>query len=114
MIGRYRAFAVGLGAIILCWQAGNAARGKFVHPFLAADLVVAAILLVGGTIRHERASVATMFVAFLATASVFLAATASALLRDGYSLGRVMTALGIVPCLLCVRFLGYRLTKSPG
>lgn len=101
MIVRCRVVAVGLGLAILLWQAGNAFRGAFFHPFLIADGVAAALLLIGGTIPRDRASATTMLAAFSATGGVFLAASTAALLRDGFSVGRVMTGLGLIPCLAC-------------
>ena len=102
MIDGCRVVAVGLGAAILLWQVGNAIRGALLHPFLAPDVIVAMVLIVGGFSSDARFARTRMIVGFLATAMVFGVATLSAIARDGYSLGRVMTGLGLVPCVACV------------
>ena len=102
MIGYCRAVALILGLIILAWQAGNAARGAFWHPFLVPDLLVATGLLVAATRKDGARARLLLLHAFAATAGVFLVATIDACLRLGFSVGRMMTAAGLVPCASCL------------
>jgi hypothetical protein len=101
MIAVCRVVAIGLGLAILLWQAVNAVRGEFLHPFLIADVVAAALLLVGGALPRDRASAPVMLAAFSTTGGVFLAASTAAILGDGFSLGRLMAGFGMIPCLAC-------------
>lgn len=112
MIRTSRAGATVLGLILLAWQVVNASRGRFVHPFLIADLMVAVLLLISSSLPNDRTGSAVMLAAFSATAGVFLAATTAAILRDGYSLGRVMTGVGLVPCVIFAVALGKSLGRA--
>jgi hypothetical protein len=41
-----RTLALGFGIAVLAWQGWNARNGRFVHPFLVSDVVVALLLVV--------------------------------------------------------------------
>lgn len=101
MVRACRVVAVSVGLVILAWQAGNAWRGRLDHPYLIADLIVAALLIGSARVRDGRAASVLMIGAFSSTAGVFLAATTAAIHRDGYSVGRLMAGLGLVPCVAC-------------
>ncbi len=101
-----RISAAVVGGLVLAWQIGNALRGRFVHEFLVADLVLAPILLLGSFVRSDRRAGATMLAGFAALGGVFLCATTMRLLRGGYDLGTALTTLGLIPCLAWSLWLG--------
>ena len=114
MIRTSRIVALALGGIILAWQGANAWRGEFIHGFLVADAVVAALLIVAATWRGDRAAAALMLAAFAATGGVFLTATTEALVAGRYGLGRMATTVGLIPCVVRSAVLGRWLVRASG
>jgi hypothetical protein len=108
-----RASACGLAGILLAWQGWNAARGRFFHRFVWADVAASALLIASATRAGDRASASWMLGAFAATGGVFLAATTDALAGGGYDLGRGATTLGLAACVAWAWRLGARLAR-PG
>lgn len=100
-----------LGLVVLVWQVGNAARGRFVHEFLIADLVLAPVLIAASALRPDRRAAAAMFGGFAALGGVFLSASTMRLLGGGYDLGTGMATLGLFVCLGWSVALGNRLAN---
>jgi hypothetical protein len=99
MIPAARLTAALLGLAVLAWQVQNARRGRFVHPFLVADLVLGLFLVASAAWPGRRGPALAMLAGFAALGGVFLAATTGRLLLGGYSTGTALTSLGLVPCL---------------
>jgi len=117
MIRIARIVAALLGVAVLAWQVGNAARGRFVHPFLIPDLAIAPGLIVAAAWPADRPAALGMLAGFSAMAGVFLAATTGRLLVGGrFDLGTALTTAGLVPCAACAvglgRWLNQRLAGS--
>jgi hypothetical protein len=108
-----RLTASALGLAVLGWQGWNAYQGKFVHFFLAADIVVALLLVAASLWPAERPAAAAMLAAFSALAAVFFSATSGRLLMGGYAdPGTILTTLGVAPCVVGAVVLGCRLAKE--
>jgi hypothetical protein len=97
---------------VLGWQVVNAAHGRWLHPFLIADLVVGGFLIGAAFWPGRRGSMLAMLAGFSALAGVFLSATTSRLLLGGYDLGTALTSLGLIPCLVYAIGLGIILARS--
>jgi hypothetical protein len=88
-----------LALVVLAWQAGNAAAGRFVHPFLIADLIVSAWLLIAASWPNDRAASLSLLSGFGAMLGVFLSAVTARLLAGHVDPGTLAAAVGILPCL---------------
>jgi hypothetical protein len=106
-----RTTAAGLGLAVLLWQVWNARNGRFVHPFLAADLVAGLALIVAAAWPGDRGPAVAMLAGFSALAGIFLSATTGRLLSGGYDLGTAFTTVGLVPCTAGMIGLGVRLSR---
>lgn len=104
-----RATAGGLALAVLGWQGVNAASGRFVHPFLIADLVVGVALIVSASWPGDRGPALAMLAGFAAMAGVLLAASTGRLLAGGFDAGTRLAAIGVVPCLTGAIALGRHL-----
>jgi hypothetical protein len=108
-----RAIALALALAVLAWQVANAARGRFVHRYLFADLVASLVLIAGAVCRSQRCASVVMLVGFSALSAVFFAATSGGLLVDGYrTTGTALTTLGLVPSLTCAAVLARGLCRT--
>ena len=92
-----RITAFGLASVVLAWQAGNAAAGRLVHPFLVADLVVSAWLLAAACWPGRRGASAALLSGFGAMLGVFLSAVTGRMLSGAFDPGTVAAAIGIAP-----------------
>ena len=70
-----------LALAVIAWQAGNAAHGRFVHPFLVADLLVAAWLLAASVWPERRIARAALLTSHAAMFGVFLSAVTGRMLE---------------------------------
>jgi hypothetical protein len=95
-----RITAVVLALVVLAWQVGNATAGRFVHPFLVADLVVSAWLLAGSAWPGRRGAALLLVSGFGAMLGVFLSAVTGRMIAGHFDPGTVAAAFGIVPCVL--------------
>lgn len=102
MIRACRVVAVGLGVAILGWQIRNAWRGAFLHTFLLPDLIAATLLVHAGLTTDPRRARRRLRVGFAATMLVFAVATTSVLFAEGFTVGRALTAVGLIPCAACL------------
>jgi cytochrome bd-type quinol oxidase subunit 1 len=110
MIRAARLTAAAVGLAVLAWQIWNARNGRFVHAFLVSDVVVAVLLIAASAWPGERPAATLMMAGFAAMAAVFLSATTGRLLVGGeFDPGTVLTAVGLLPCLLGAIGLGRRL-----
>ena len=112
MLRRARTTAAALGLAVLAWQVGNAARGRFVHPFLVADLILGVGLIVASAWPGRRGPALAIFAGFAALGGVFLAASTGRALLGGFDVGTGLAGLGIVPCLVGAIGLGRWLMQS--
>jgi ABC-type thiamin/hydroxymethylpyrimidine transport system permease subunit len=113
MILPARITAAALGLAVLAWQAVNARNGRFLHPFLVADLIIGLWLVAAALWPGRRGPAAALLAGVSALAGVFLAATTGRALTGGYDLGTFLTTLGLVPCLACAFGLGLWLARRP-
>ena len=113
MILAARITAASLGLAVLAWQVVNARRGRFVHPFLVADLVLGLFLVAAAVLPGRRGPALAMLAGFAALAGVFLSATTGRLLLGGYDTGTALTTLGLVPCLAGALGLARWLLREP-
>ncbi|MEW4570829.1 hypothetical protein AB1L88_23430 [Tautonia sp. JC769] len=88
-----------LALVVLAWQVGNAAAGRFVHPFLVADLIVSAWLLLAASWPNPRPASLALLPGFGAMLGVFLSAVTARLLAGHLDPGTLAAAVGILPCL---------------
>lgn len=93
-----RLTAAATALAVLAWQVGNAVAGRFVHPFVAADLVVAAWLLVAAAWPGRRGTAVGILGGMGAMLGVFLAAVTGRMLAGTFDPGTVAAGVGIVPC----------------
>ncbi|WP_152051546.1 hypothetical protein [Tautonia marina] len=89
-----------LALVVLAWQAGNAAAGRFVHPFLIADLILSTWLLLAAFWPHDRPASLALLSGFGAMLGVFLSAVTARMLAGSLDPGTIAAGLGILPCLL--------------
>lgn len=107
-----RATAILLSAAVLAWQAWNAAQGRFVHRYLAADVVASLILLIGSFWPRGRTADVILLAGYSAFSAIFFSATTGGLLVDGYNrTGTLLTSVGLVPCLAGAVVLAARLRR---
>ena len=95
-----RITAATLAAAVLAWQLGNAAAGRFVHPSLVADLVIAAWLLAASVWPGRRAAAVALTSGFGAMLGVLLAAVTGRMLTGHFDAGTVAAAVGLAPSVL--------------
>ena len=93
-----RLTAAGTATAVLAWQVGNAVAGRFVHPFLVADFVVAAWLLVAATWPGRRGAAVGVLGGMGAMLGVFLSAVTGRMLAGTFDPGTVAAGVGIAPC----------------
>ncbi len=115
MIRLARATALLLGGSVLGWQIVNAANGRFVHFFLAPDLLFGTLLLVAALWPWERLAAVAMLAGFAAMGAVFLSATCGRLLMEPerFDFGTGLTTLGLIPCVAASLGLGRWLVRRP-
>lgn len=94
-----RLTAAVLALVVLAWQAGNAAAGRFVHPFLIADLILSTWLLLAAFWPHDRPASLALLSGFGAMLGVFLSAVTARMLAGHLDPGTIAAGLGILPCL---------------
>ncbi len=106
-----RIVAYALGLAVLGWQAWNAARGRFLHPFLIADIGVGIGLIVAASWPGQRGPAVALLAGFAALGGIFLAASTGRLLLGGLDAGTVLAGFGILPCLVEAIALGRWLSR---
>ena len=101
-----------LGLVVLGWQGVNAWNGRFVHPFLVADLVAGLVLVAAAVWPGDRGAGLALLAAFAALGGVLLSASTGRWLEGGgFDRGRVLAAVGVVPCAAAVVLLARRLAR---
>ncbi|RUL86465.1 hypothetical protein [Tautonia sociabilis] len=95
---RARITAVALAAVVLFWQLGNAAADRFVHPFLAADLIGSSWLLLAASWPDRRTAAVALIAGFGVLFGVFSSAVTGRMLVGRFDPGTAAAALGLVPC----------------
>jgi len=88
------------GIAVVFWQLGNAAVGRFVHPFLVSDLIVSAWLLVASVWPGNHGAAVGVLGGLGAMFGVFLSAVTGRMLVGAFDLGTAAAAVGLVPSLV--------------
>lgn len=102
-----------LALVVLAWQGGNAAAGRFLHPFLIADVIIAAWLLLGWRWPDDRRSAILLLSGFGAMLGVFLSAVTGRMLSGQFDSGTLAAGLGIIPCVVGILLAGRSLPGAP-
>lgn len=113
MLRHARRTAAILALVVLAWQGGNAAAGRFIHPFLIADLIIAAWLLLGWRWPDDRQSAILLLSGFGAMLGVFLSAVTGRMLSGQFDPGTIAAGLGIIPCVAGLLLAGRSLPGVP-
>lgn len=108
-----RRIAALLALAVLAWQAGNALAGRFVHPFLVADLILAAWLLAASAWPRPRVASVALIAGFGAMLGVFLSAVTARLLSGQFDPGTLAAALGLAPCVAGILLAGRAAAPPP-
>lgn len=102
-----------LGLAVLGWQGVNAINGRFVHPFLVADIVVGLALVAAAVWPGGRGPALALLGSFGALGGILLSATTGRWLDGGgFDLGRALAALGVVPCVAAAWLLARGLARD--
>ena len=106
MLRHSRINAALVAIAVLGWQVGNAVAGRFVHPFLVADLLVAAWLLAASCWPGPIVARVALLSGHGAMLGVLLSAVTGRMLDGHLDAGTIAAAIGLVPCLAGIVWAG--------